>query len=195
MKVRKEPIGRKRPPKPMGRQQASVTRVLVSRVAGQPCLGKLVVGPEVIPCSLGRAGIVRRKREGDGATPAGCFGLVEARIRGDRLPRMRTALPMRRTASEDGWCDDVAVARYNRPVRLPFRGSHENLWRADGLYDLLLVLDYNLRHPRRHSGSAIFVHVADPAWRPTAGCVALRKDALRRLLPRLSRRTRVVIQA
>ena len=85
-------------------------------------------------------------------------------------------------------------AAYNRQVSLPCRGSHENLWRPDRLYDLVIVLDYNI-HPRRKSrGSAIFLHCAPPGFAPTEGCVALRPGDLRRLLPRLAKKVRLTIR-
>lgn len=172
----------------------AVGRMLVTRCAGQSCVGKLLVGPQVIACALGRSGITHRKREGDGATPAGSFGLADLRLRVDRVPRPRTGLPARPIRRHDGWCDDPALAQYNSPIRLPARGSHEELWRKDRLYDLVVVLDFNLRHPVSKRGSAIFLHVADPSLAATAGCVAIRSDALRRLLPRLSARSRMTIQ-
>lgn len=173
----------------------AVERVAIASLAGQKARGRLIVGSQVIPCALGRSGIVRRKREGDGATPAGTFAALAARQRADRMPLTRTLLPRRTARPIDGWCDDPGTPRYNSPVALPFRGSHEALWRDDGVYDLLVVLDFNLPHPAKNRGSAIFLHVADPAWRPTAGCVAIRKGDLRRLLARLSTRTKFVVRS
>lgn len=81
-----------------------------------------------------------------------------------------------------GWCDAPSDPNYNRQVRYPYRASAEALWRDDGLYDLVAVLDYNVRPRVRGRGSAIFMHVARPGYLPTEGCIALRKDHLRRLL-------------
>jgi L,D-peptidoglycan transpeptidase YkuD (ErfK/YbiS/YcfS/YnhG family) len=94
----------------------------------------------------------------------------------------------------DGWCDDPESAAYNRRAALPCRGSHEKLWRADRLYDLVIVLDYNIRPCRKNRGSAIFLHCARPDFAPTEGCVALRPDDLRKLLPRLARNVRLTIR-
>lgn len=142
-----------------------------------------------IPCVLGRAGINRAKREGDGATPAGQMRPLSLLFRADRLSRPRTALPTRTISPNDGWCDDPTDRNYNRPVSLPYPGRHERLWRDDHLYDLLLILDWNNEPAIAGRGSAIFMHLARPDGRPTEGCVALKEQSLRRLLGRLGPQT------
>ena len=169
--------------------------ILVSRVAGSRTQGKLIWGSHVVPCALGRGGTIRAKREGDGATPVGTWRLVEVRWRGDRMARRRTGLPTRMTRPQDGWCDDARSSLYNRPVTLPCRVGHEDLCRTDGLYDIVVVLDCNLRHPVRGRGSAIFFHLAAPDRRPTAGCVAIERAAMLRLLPRLRSGSRIEVLA
>ena len=123
--------------------------------------------------AFGRGGITAQKREGDGGTPAGLLKLVRVLYRADRLPPPRCAVPLEPISPGDGWCDDVADAAYNRPVRLPYPASHEALWRADRVYDVIGVLDWNLAPIMPGRGSAIFFHVATPDYAPTAGCVAL----------------------
>jgi L,D-peptidoglycan transpeptidase YkuD (ErfK/YbiS/YcfS/YnhG family) len=135
-----------------------------------------------VRCSIGRGGIGRDKREGDGRTPVGCFALRRVLYRPDRLSPPRTALPVHPISAQDGWCDDPAHPDYNRPVTLPFGASHEALWREDGVYDVIVVLGHNDDPPRQGAGSAIFLHVAKPDWEPTAGCVAVELAALLRLL-------------
>jgi L,D-peptidoglycan transpeptidase YkuD (ErfK/YbiS/YcfS/YnhG family) len=140
-----------------------------------------------VRCALGRSGIVVAKREGDGATPAGVFPLREVFYRADRILPPSTMLPVRALADDDGWCDDPADALYNRPVRLPYPGRHERLWREDALYDLLAVIGYNDAPVVASRGSAIFLHVAGAGpdggdYTPTEGCVALGLADLRRVL-------------
>lgn len=135
------------------------------------------------------------KREGDGGTPVGTFRLVGAFYRPDRLPRPLTALPLRPMRADDGWCDDPGSRFYNQWVRLPFRGSHERLWRGDHLYDVVIVLDYNLEYPVPGAGSAIFLHQARPGFAPTEGCVAVSPEAMRRLLPQVGPATRLTVSA
>ncbi len=142
-----------------------------------------------LPCALGPAGIVVDKREGDGATPRGALPVRRLWRRADRGPRPPTALPVRTIRRDDGWCDAPGHRSYNRLVRLPFQGSHEALWRQDGLYDLVAELGWNDRPARPGRGSAIFLHAARPGFPPTAGCVALAPEALRRLLAKLGPRT------
>lgn len=134
------------------------------------------------PCALGRGGIRADKQEGDGATPAGLFPLRRVLWRADRLPVPVTALPRAAIGPAHGWCDDPAHPAYNRAVRLPHPARHERLWRADALYDLLLVIGHNDDPPQPGLGSAIFVHLARPGYLPTDGCVALAAADLLALL-------------
>ena len=124
-------------------------------------------------CAIGPAGVSADKREGDGATPIGCFQLRRVLYRPDRVARPETVLPVAPLAPEDGWCDDPDDAAYNRAVCLPYAASHERLWRDDGIYDLIVVLGHNDDPPVAGRGSAIFLHVAREDYGPTAGCVAL----------------------
>ncbi|MGH6812942.1 MAG: L,D-transpeptidase family protein [Methylocella sp.] len=149
-------------------------------------LGRFHAGPVVVRCAIGRAGIRQDKREGDRATPGGTFRLLGGFFRPDRVLRKAWVSPMRPVRPSDGWCDDPRSALYNRSVVLPCRASHEKLWRADRLYDLVIILDYNFQPRRKNRGSAIFLHCAPPDFAPTGGCIALRLDDLRRLLPRLA---------
>lgn len=132
-------------------------------------------------CAIGRGGIREDKREGDGATPAGRFPLREILYRPDRLTAPSTRLPLRALAETDGWCDDPADAAYNCRVRLPHPARCERLWRADALYDLLIVVGYNDDPAVPGQGSAIFIHVAAPGFAPTEGCVALAVPDLKDL--------------
>lgn len=129
-------------------------------------------------CALGRAGVVAEKREGDGATPAGCFALRRVHYRADRGVVVRTGLPVRPIRPNDGWCDDPGHPAYNRLVELPFAARHERLARNDGLYDLVVEIGHNDDPPEPGAGSAIFLHIAEPNHAPTEGCVALARDDL-----------------
>jgi len=140
-------------------------------------------------CAIGRGGIARDKREGDGATPLGRWPLRRVLFRPDRLEAPETRLPVAPLAAEDGWCDDPNDAAYNKPVRLPYPGRHERLWRADGVYDVLVVLAHNDDPPVPGRGSAIFLHVARPDYAPTEGCVALAREDLLLVLRAASEQT------
>ena len=151
-------------------------------------------GKRRLRCALGRGGLARDKREGDGATPIGAWPMRRLLYRADRLGRPATRLPAAPIAIEDGWCDDPADPLYNRPVSLPYPGRHERLWREDGLYDLVVVLGHNDDPVVRGEGSAIFLHIARPDWAPTEGCVALARADLERLLAEAQPGDRVVVE-
>ncbi len=168
----------------MGRENGAggLARIIVRPSPTEPTRGLLAAGPFTASCALGRAGLTTRKREGDGSTPAGSLALVSCFYRADRMPRPATGLPVAPIRRDDGWCDDPADRAYNRPVRLPYPASHERMWREDGLYDIVVVLDWNLERPVPGRGSAIFFHLAAPGFTPTAGCVAVTLLAMRRIL-------------
>ena len=169
-------------------------RLTVRRKPSAPARGWLLTGITAFPVALGRGGIKANKREGDGATPSGVFRLRRLWWRADRHPRPRTFLPVRRIRADDGWCEDPADRHYNRPVRVPKKSTADRLARQDKLYDFIIEIDHNTRPRVAGRGSAVFIHVARDAFAPTAGCVALTMPALRRLLARLSPRTRLVIR-
>jgi L,D-peptidoglycan transpeptidase YkuD (ErfK/YbiS/YcfS/YnhG family) len=141
---------------------------------------------DALPCMIGRGGActAEAKREGDGCTPIGRWPLRGALLRRDRVPALALKLPWRWLDPADGWSDDPADPAYNRPVRHPHEHSAEHLWRDDGAYDVIVPLGHNDAPPRKGVGSAIFLHCTDFA-RPTEGCVAIGRDALTALLPRL----------
>ena len=149
---------------------------------GQPHRGRLTAGDIVLPCALGRSGVTQAKHEGDGASPIGTWPLRYVLFRPDRTDRPATALPVQAISPGDGWCDDPADPRYNLPVQLPYGASAETLWREDELYDVVVVLGYNDDPPRPDRGSAIFFHLATPEFAPTAGCVAVHRADMVRLL-------------
>lgn len=155
---------------------------LVRPLAGDRRAGMIRLSSGLVPCALGRSGISHRKREGDGATPAGAHALVMVYYRPDRVRRPQTRLPVVAITRNAGWCDDPADRNYNCPVSLPYPARHEELWREDRLYDIVVVLDWNLDLPVPGRGSAIFLHLASPDFAPTAGCVAVTLPAMRRLL-------------
>jgi L,D-peptidoglycan transpeptidase YkuD (ErfK/YbiS/YcfS/YnhG family) len=175
----------------MPRKTLSLLRV--RRRSGRPAQGWLSAGAWALPVALGRAGIAANKREGDGATPRGTFRPRRLWWRADRHPRPSTLLPSRRIAADDGWCEDPANRRYNRPIKLAPVSKADRLMRSDALYDFVIELDHNTRPRVAGRGSAVFIHVARPGFAPTAGCIALKAAALRRLIARLGPRTRIMV--
>ena len=139
-------------------------------------------------CAIGSGGVRSNKREGDGATPAGRFPLRRVLYRPDRVAPPRTTLPIVPLSPQDGWCDDPGHPLYNEPLRLPHHARHEELWRADHVYDLIVILGHNDAPAVPGLGSAVFLHVAQPDYAPTAGCVAVAAGHLLTILAGVARR-------
>jgi L,D-peptidoglycan transpeptidase YkuD (ErfK/YbiS/YcfS/YnhG family) len=170
-----------------------LTTLHVRPQPGARARGWLFAGPFRIPCALGPAGIVRRKREGDGGTPAGAFKLLWAYFRPDRPRPQAGGVPLRVLRPDAGWCEAPESPRYNRPVRLPAKDCTDRMWREDRLYDLTFVLDQNFSRRVKGAGSAIFFHIARAGLTPTAGCVAISWADMRKLAPRISGRAKMVM--
>lgn len=145
----------------------------------------------LIPCGIGRGGVSAAKREGDGATPAGIHRVVGLLYRPDRI--LRPAPWAEPIGPRDLWCDDSGHPAYNHLVRAPFAASHERLRRADPLYDLVLVTDWNWPDAQASRGSAIFLHQWRRPRHPTAGCIAFARRDLIWLAGRAAPATRLVV--
>jgi len=176
-------IGREPAMMPEHRFSCEIRAVFLSRAARR---GALSLGGAVYPCAFGRSGIAVAKREGDGATPMGRFGLGRVFFRPDRGPRPQTALATVPLTPDLGWCEDPSSPDYNRLVRLPAASRHERMWRDDPLYDICVEIAYNDNPVVKGRGSAIFLHLARPGYAPTQGCIAVSLADMRRLLARLS---------
>lgn len=142
----------------------------------------LTIGGLTMRAALGRSGIGTFKREGDGLTPRHPLKLLYGFWRADRVARPATRLPMHSLSPRMIWCDAPQHPAYNRLSRLPMAASHESMCRGDHLYDLCVVLDWNVTQRQRGAGSAIFMHLAREGYKPTEGCIALAERDLRRLL-------------
>lgn len=177
-------------------QRSSLRTIHVSRRPGRRWQGVLRAGSLTVPVALGRGGVRANKREGDGATPAGRFRALRLWWRADRSPRPASLrLPSRRIGRSDAWCEDPSDRRYNRSFRRSTKELGDRLWRDDGLYDVFVEIDHNCRPRVAGRGSAVFIHVARPGFTPTAGCIALRRGDLLRLVRRIGPRTRIIIHS
>ena len=145
--------------------------------------------------ACGRSGVRADKREGDGASPKGTFPLLYGFYRADRVARPASGLTMTPLQPDDGWVDDPEDANYNRLVKLPYAASHENMWMAEGLYDLVIVIGYNTDPIVPGRGSAIFLHCAREDFSPTAGCIAIERAVLARLSGLLGPGSTITIRA
>ncbi|MEW2918853.1 L,D-transpeptidase family protein [Ruegeria sp. ANG10] len=147
----------------------------------------------VFPCTIGKGGLSDVKREGDGATPTGVHHIVGMLYRPDRMAKPAPwAIPI---GPRDLWSDDGRDDQYNNLVSAPYAFSHEKLRRADPLYDLVLITDWNWPNAIPGLGSAIFVHQWRRPGYPTEGCVAFRRDHLHWIARQISPGTRLIIPA
>jgi len=189
--------------KPLYESTVDEVRAMVTMssemLAGTPIeVGSIVdrtiqAGGQAIPVALGRGGIIANKREGDGGTPRGTFRPVRLWWRADRHPRPRTFLPVRAIGPQDAWCEDPADRHYNQPVRLGLDRRGDRLKRDDHLYDFIIEIDHNTAPRIAGRGSAVFLHLARENFSPTAGCVAMTRPAMLRLLKVLGPDTRIMI--
>ena len=146
-----------------------------------------------LPSSIGKGGISRHKKEGDGASPVGVLHIVGILYRADRMPKPSSwAKPI---GPRDLWSDDLADPHYNQLVSAPHEFSHEMLQRADPLYDLVLITDWNYPDAIAGMGSAIFIHQWRKPRHSTEGCIAYDRSDLRWIASRIDIGTQVVIRA
>jgi L,D-peptidoglycan transpeptidase YkuD (ErfK/YbiS/YcfS/YnhG family) len=144
-------------------------------------------------CALGKNGIKIKKREGDKITPKGIYKIVKVYFRKDRIKKISTRIRCNYIKKDMGWCDDPKSKKYNKLIKLPTEFSHEKLYRKDNIYDLILVLNYNMRPIIKNKGSAIFIHIANKNYKPTQGCISLKKKDLTKILSLLTKKTKVLI--
>lgn len=156
--------------------------------------GKLYWQGEEFRCAIGKGGVSLDKKEGDGATPAGCFPIREIFYRADRISKPESVFSTRELKPDDGWCDGSNDANYNKHVKLPYPASAENLWREDNLYDVIAVLGYNDDPAVPGKGSAIFMHVAKENYSSTAGCIALKPNDLLKVIKSINKDTLVCVE-
>ena len=144
-------------------------------------------------CALGKNGIKKKIKEGDNITPLGIFKITKIYYRQDKIKKIRTLIKKIKIKKNMGWCDDPKSNFYNKPIKLPSKFGYERLYRNDHIYDLFAVLNYNINPVLKNKGSAIFIHVAKNNYEPTAGCIAVKKNDLIKLLQIIKKNTRVKI--
>ena len=144
-------------------------------------------------CALGKAGIGNKKIEGDNVTPKGIFKIVDIYYREDRIKKIPSKFKLIKITKKMGWCDDPNSKDYNQLINLPTKYTYEKLYRKDNVYDLLIVLNYNIRPTIKNKGSAIFIHVARQNYKKTSGCIALKKSHLTKLIKTIKKDTKVII--
>ena len=144
-------------------------------------------------CALGKAGVGKKKIEGDCITPKGKYKIIKVFYRTDRVKKIKSNFRLYKIKKNMGWCDDPLSKSYNKLIKLPSKFSHEKLYRKDKLYDLVLVLNYNLKPIIKNKGSAIFIHIANKNYKLTKGCISLNKKDLIFLLKNIKKNITVKI--
>ena len=147
-----------------------------------------------LKCSIGKSGIKKSKKEGDLATPNGIFKLGTLYYRKDRNQFLKTKLKKRIIKKNMGWCNDSKSKKYNQEISFPYKFKAEKLYRRDKIYDILINIKYNQTPIKKGKGSAIFLHLVNKNYKPTAGCVALAKEDFLKILPLINRNTKVSIK-
>jgi L,D-peptidoglycan transpeptidase YkuD (ErfK/YbiS/YcfS/YnhG family) len=144
-------------------------------------------------CALGKAGIGKKNKEGDNITPKGNFKILKIYYRKDRLKKITSKFTIIKITRNMGWCDDPNSKKYNQLIKLPTNYSYERLYRKENIYDLIIVLNYNIKPTIKNKGSAIFIHVASKNFNKTAGCIALKKSDLRKLIKAINKNVQILI--
>ena len=144
-------------------------------------------------CSLGKAGIGKKEKEGDKITPIGTYKIVKIYYRNDRVKKIFSDFKLFKIKKNMGWCDDPKSKKYNQLVKIPNKYGYEELNRKDNIYDLLLVLNYNMKPIIKNKGSAIFIHIANKNYKKTAGCIGLKKSHLINIIKKIKKNTEVII--
>ena len=139
--------------------------------------------------------MTNNKREGDGKTPVGIFRFTEIFYREDKISKLDFKIKTNIIQKNYGWCDDPRHEMYNKLIKLPSIASAENLYRNDTIYDLLIVINYNMDPVVPFKGSAIFLHIAHDDLKSTEGCIALRRDDLLNVAENISENTVLIIES
>ena len=145
-------------------------------------------------CAVGKRGIGYKKKEGDLITPKGKYKIKYILYRKDRIKKIQSKIKKIIIKKNMGWCDDPRSNSYNKIIRLPTKYSFEKLYKKENIYDIILVLNFNMNPIVKNKGSAIFIHVAKKNYKSTKGCVAITKISLLKIIKKLKNNTKVRIE-
>ncbi len=132
--------------------------------------------------SIGRNGFALpgKKIEGDGKSPTGLYALGQLF---SYEKKVNTRLPFIQTTSDDKWIDDPNHIDYNKYIKgNTSAASFEHLFLSSIYYKYCTVIEYNTHPVVKGKGSAIFFHVADEKYSPTAGCVAIQETNMHKII-------------
>ena len=154
--------------------------------------GELHFHNKIYKCSLGKNGIKKNKKEGDGCTPEGTYSLGPLYYRSDRIKKLKTNFKPIPLEKNMFWSDHPQSTHYNKLIRFK-EASYESLYKENHTYDIILVINYNISPIIKGKGSAIFLHLAKKDFSPTSGCIALKKKCLFEILEKLDINNRITI--
>ena len=146
-----------------------------------------------IKCSIGKRGITVKKKEGDNKTPSGVFRFKSILYRRDKISKIKTNLKKKVIKKNMGWCDDTKSKFYNKLIVFPFNGRAEKLWLNENIYDVIIIINYNMEPILKKKGSAIFLHIAKRNYSATKGCVAISKKDMHLLVSEINTKTKLII--
>ena len=153
----------------------------------------LQVDDFLFKCSIGKNGASKCKKEGDKKTPKGIFNIGKLYFRNDRIKKIDTKLRLIKIKKTMGWCDDLNDKKnYNKLINIQKKIKHEKLFRNDHKYDLLIPIKYNYKKRIIGKGSCIFLHLTNN-YKPTAGCVTLKKKDFLIMLKLINKKTKIKI--
>jgi L,D-peptidoglycan transpeptidase YkuD (ErfK/YbiS/YcfS/YnhG family) len=147
-----------------------------------------------VKCALGKRGIGNKRREGDFITPKGKFKIKYILYRKDRIKRIQSKIKKIIIKKNMGWCNDPLSKDYNKLIKIPSEYNYEKLYKKDNVYDIILVLNYNMNPVVKNKGSAIFIHVTKANYKKTEGCVAIKKIHLLKIIKELKNNTKIKIE-
>ena len=152
----------------------------------------LSLGDYKVKCAIGKRGISNKKKEGDLTTPKGVYRIKGIFYRKDKIKKLKSIIKKKVIKKSMGWCDDPKSKDYNKLIKYPFKYNSEKLFRSDNIYDIVVVLDFNMNPTKKNKGSAIFIHVTNN-YKPTKGCIALGLNDLEILLKIIKKNSKIRI--
>jgi len=151
----------------------------------------LIIDDFILNCCIGKNGLNSNKKEGDYSTPKGLFNLKRLYFRKDRVGVPRCKIIKKIIKKNMAWCDDPRNKRYNEEIKTYNKKLKESLYRDDHRYDYIISISHN-ESKIPNKGSAIFIHLTDN-YKPTAGCIALKKKDFEILLKLIDKKTKIRI--
>ena len=151
----------------------------------------LIIDDFKLKCCIGKNGLKSNKKEGDFSTPKGLYDLKKLYFRKDRVGIPKCKIERKNIKKNMAWCDDPIHKKYNEEIKTYNKELKENLYRFDHRYDYLISISHN-EQKVPYKGSAIFIHLTNN-YKPTAGCVALKKKDFEILLKLINKKTKIKI--